>query len=213
MIKRLLFILVVFLLAFSTPIYADSVKVDVYGVYNYEAKALSVFWKNPTITYSSYIIELNKVTLGVACGGITHTLLETTPTTGNNLTYSNLEPGYYMVLIKGVNAQGASVNVFSKDLFITVSSISFKISWCYKNPEIITDTIVFITETPTFEFTNSISVPEYKQMSIAKETSYFTVLNMVFQNKSTVELSEPSGQVIVYSAIPYKPTWQGIRGN
>ena len=204
-----LILLVMFLLTLSKSVYAETVALDMYGVYNFDTKAFSVFWKNPSTTYSSYVVELYKVTISTTCGNNTLTFIKTVTTNGNNLTFTTLAPDYYKVKIKGVN-NTVQTDIFSQDFFIAVSSPSFSVGWCNVDTTNLTDTIVFVETTPTFTFSNSVSVPEYKNMVLSKETNYFQVLNMVFVNKFGTQTSPPSGQVIVYSAIPKKPTWKGI---
>jgi len=208
MLGRFIF-LVVFLLTLIKPVYAETVDLNLYGAYDFTTKSFSVFWKNPSITYTSYVVELYKLTLSQTCGDNTLTLLKTANTSGNNLTFTTLAPDYYKIKIKGIN-NTTQTEVFVQDFFIAVSSPSFSIGWCNTDSVNLTDTVVFVETVPTFTFSNSVSVPEYKNMTLSKETSYFQVLNMIFVNKFGTQTSPPSGQVIVYSAIPKKPTWKGI---
>jgi len=213
LVIRKLLIMVVFLLSLVKPVYSETLSVDVYGDYNFEAKTLFVFWKDTIVTYSSFFVEMHKVTLGDSCGNTTLTLLGSKPTDYNNLRYDNLEPGYYKVIVKGVDQNNLQTVAFIQDFFITVSSTTFGLSWCTENPTTIDGTKVYITTTPTFEFTNPMAIPDYTKMMLSKSTDYFQVLNMVFVNTAGTQVSAPSGQVIIYSAIPYTPTWQGIRSN
>lgn len=207
--KQILVLLAAFLLLCVSPIYAESINLNVYGAYDFNTKQLSVFWKNTTVTYSSYIIELQKVVLTSTCGNTTLTTLNTESSYNNTITFNNIDPNYYKVIIKGIN-NNISTQLYTQDFFIAVSSPSFQISWCNIDPTSVTDTVVFLETTPSFTFSNPISVPEYKNMFLAKNTGYFQVLNMVFVNKYGSQMSEPSGQIIVYATVPDKPTWKGI---
>lgn len=198
-----------FLLTLTKSVFAETVALDMYGTYNFSTKAFSVFWKNPSTTYSSYVVELHKITLTTTCGNNTVTFIQSANTTGNNLTFTNLNPDYYKIKIKGVS-NNVQTDVFIQDFFIAVSSPSFSVGWCNVSSVDLTDTVVFVESIPTFTFSNSVSVPEYKNMVLSKETNYFQVLHMVFVNKFGTQKSPPSGQVIVYTAIPKKPVWKGL---
>ena len=214
MIRRLV-LLVVFLLAGLKPVYADTLSVDVYGSYNFAAKGLTIFWKTPTTTYSSYKLILSKITVTATCGSPILTGLKTYTTNAYNTTFTNLPPDYYRVDIKGITSTGEAL-VYSKDFFIALTSPKFEISWCNgtsADNASITDTVVYTNVVPSFEFTNNVSVPDYKTMKLSKTTNYYDSLNMVFVNKVGTGQSGPSGQVIVYTVLPDKPTWQGIKAN
>ncbi len=208
MFGKLVF-LVMFLLTLTKTVYAETVDLNMYGTYDFSTKAFSVFWKNPSTTYSSYVVELNRITLNPTCGDNTVTFIQSANTTGNNLTFTNLNTGYYKVKIKGV-VNTTQTDVFIQDFFIAVSSPSFSIGWCNVTSVDLTDTVVFVENIPTFTFSNSVSVPEYKNMVLSKETNYFQVLHMVFVNKFGTQKSPPSGQVIVYTAVPKSPVWKGL---
>lgn len=214
MIKRLV-LLVVFLLASLKPVYADNLSVSVYGSYNFASKGLTIFWKTPTTTYSSYKLVLSKITVTNVCGSSILTLLKTYTTNGYNTTFTNLSPDYYRVDIKGVLPTG-EILIYTQDFFIALTSPKFEISWCNgtsADNSSITDTVVYTNVIPSFEFTNNVSVPDYKTMKLSKVTNYYDSLNMIFVNKVGTGVSGPSGQVIVYSVIPEKPTWQWIKEN
>ena len=201
------------MLSLVKPVYSETLSVDVYGDYNFETKTLSVFWKDTLVTYSSFFVELHKLTIGDSCGDNILTLLGNKYTDYNNLRYDNLDPGYYTVIIKGVDQNNLQTVAFIKEFFIAVSSTTFNLSWCNKEPNTVDGTKVYITTTPTFEFTNPTNIPDYTKMMLSKSTDYFQVLNMVFINTAGTQVSAPSGQVIMYSAVPFTPTWQGIRSN
>lgn len=207
-------LLVVFLLSTCFPVYADTLSVDVYGSYNFVDKALTVFWKPSKVVYPSYKLILNKITLTPVCGAPELSIIKTVTTNGNNITFTNLVPDYYKVVIKGLDVVGNENLIYSKDFFIALSSIKYAISWCNGQDDSgITNTVVYTNTQPSFEFTNPSNVPDFIKKQLSRTTEYFETLNMVFINKSVTDTSEPSGQLIIYSAIPYTPTWQGLKDN
>jgi len=222
--KTCISILVAFLLLGLRPVYCAELTVGVYGSYDFNTKNMSIFWK-PITGYTGYSVTLyriNVVNADVCPQTLTETSINTATTTSTvtNITFTNVSANNrYIAKISGITSSGQSI-LYTKEFYIWVVTPQYTVAWCPTPVDTLNDlisTIEYSTPAPSFSFGNSIDISTWKTQKVSKNSSYYTINNMVlvnvYKNKATSQTlySEPSAQAITYTAIPDTPIWDTIK--
>lgn len=217
---RVLFYLlnVVFFLLLAIPANSKVLEVPIYGTYNFNTNSLNVFWKTSP-PFTSYKAQLYKRILGVECSNIyTDTLLLENTTNSLNTTFNNLlvytdnKTRYY---IKIFGSSGTTDTLlYVQEFYIYIAGTTFQVSWSNCNVGE-SSTVVYYTTTPSFNFGEEVPVNTWQNYLYSTVVNQFTNISMIFVYKyidvnNTTIYSGPSAQIILFSGLPGKPTWQGV---
>ncbi len=217
--RYLLNVVFLLFLFITTSVSGKTLEVSIYGNYNFNTNSLNVFWK-PDVLFNTFKTQLFKRVLGNECTGIyTDTLLLENTSTNLNTTFNNLliytdNKTRYYVKVFGVSGTNSTL-LYSQEFYVFIAGTTFQVSWSNCNVGE-NSTVVYHTTTPSFNFGEEIPVVNWKNYIFDITINQFTNISMIFVYKyldsatNTIIYSGPSAQILLFSGLPSKPTWQGI---